>query len=175
MADGVLSDPQQSAQAITPFFEGTTTIGEWTLKCSTSDEPKTKDPNSVNFRRCLASLIVRANSKDTPVALVAVVRLIQNSDDVAMILHVPPMTDTTSLVQVALTDDQMVSLPVIQCDKNNCMALGVLKPDVYNAMLDRPRLAVIIPNGAGQDSNMIVPLPLFGLSEAIRAMRHVQE
>jgi invasion protein IalB len=168
---------QQAAAKVTPGFMGSAMVGEWNINCgkpaqridasnSAADPAKAHE---IKFGRCRSALLVR-NSKDTKkVALIAVFRLIDDSDEVALILHTPPIVKTGTKVLVALAEKQVIGLPVTNCEKGQCIALGLLKPRVYQQLIARPKLAVVVPLQAN-GQRMIIPLSMTGLPQSVEAM-----
>jgi hypothetical protein len=185
-------------------FNGDVQIGKWSLKCAPEAAPKpapaapqstdgattlnadgsavapaaapAKKPAGLELGRCRASLLVRPRNNPKIVSLVAVVRLIKDpgKDRVALILHVPPVNKVGAKLLVALTEKEVVGLPVLNCDKGQCVALGVLEQQVYQTLTARPGVAVVVPIQAGGKANgqrMVIPLSMQGLSDTIGAMK----
>ncbi len=185
----------QQAAKVTPGFIGQAVIGNWEVACAkaaaatpagpspskvpftlnASGQPEAAKPlvptqPELKFGRCRAALLVRSRSNPKSIALIAVFRLVGDSQDVALILRVPPVVKTGAKVLVALAEKQAVGLPVTNCEKGQCMALGILKPNVYAAMASKPRLAVVVPIQAN-GQRMIIPLSMVGLPESVAALR----
>jgi invasion protein IalB len=168
----------QAAAKVTPGFLGATAIGEWNVTCGKpaqhNDASDTgtdlAKAHEIKFGRCRSALLVR-NSKDTKkVALIAVFRLIDKSDEVALILHTPPVVKPGTKVLVALAEKQVIGLPVTNCEKGQCIAIGLLKPRVFQQLIGRPKLAVVVPLQAN-GQRMIIPLSMTGLPQSVEAMR----
>lgn len=125
---------------------------------------------TLKLGRCRAALLVRASDKKHSVVLIAVFRTVENDDSIAMILHTAPIAKVGTKVIVALADKKVIGLPVASCEKNQCIALGILKSKVYPQLVSRPKLVVVVPVAAtGQ--RMIIPLSTSGLSQSIDAMK----
>lgn len=170
----------EQASAITPGFIGSKDVGHWTVTCPPKPAPGAIDAGSANtadtgageirFVRCRASLLVRnrANTKD--VVLGAVARMIDGADQLALILHTPPVSKAGVKIIVALAERKIIGIPVVACDKKQCIAMSVLNADVYREVLGRPRLAVVIPiQATGQ--RMIIPLTMLGLPQSVEAIK----
>jgi len=188
------------AAKVGPGFLGTATIGKWDLNCAkeplhtgsaaeqgTPAAPANNaqgangtinatpantpaKPPEITFGRCRSSLIVRNRANKNAVALIAVFRLIDKAQEVALILHTPPVVKPGTKVIVALAEKQVISLPVTNCEKGQCIALGILRPDVYRQLVSRPKLAVVVPLQAN-GQRMIIPLTTSGLPQSVEAMR----
>jgi hypothetical protein len=76
----------------------------------------------LKFGRCRSSLLVRSRTNPKSVALIAVFRLMDDSEDIALILHVPPVVKPGTKVLVALAEKQAIGLPVTNCEKGQCIA-----------------------------------------------------
>jgi hypothetical protein len=123
----------------------------------------------VKFARCRTQLLVhdRANVKD--IVLGAVVRPIEGTDDLALILHIPPVSKPGIKVIVALAEKQIIGLPVSSCEKSQCIAMGVIRGSDFKQMLSKPRLAVVVPiQKTGQ--RMVIPMTTRGLRQSIGAI-----
>jgi invasion protein IalB len=156
------------------------TFGKWSVVCPPATaQNKVRVADDVALRRCRAQLLIHPDSDPGKTALAAIFRFVVGDDStVSLILHVPPPAagiPAPSQVLVAFTEDQVIALPVISCSADRCTALGMLKQDVFNTMLVHDRVAVVIPNGPGDDENIVVPLPLTGLPDAMAAMRKIAD
>jgi len=165
---------EKQAASVTAGFIGSQDIGPWVLSCpqQAADAPKDTLPgaNAVKFARCRTQLLVhdRANIKD--IVLGAVVRPIEDSDDIALILHIPPVSRPGIKVIVALAEKQIIGLPVSACGKSQCIAMGVLKSSDFKQVLSKPRLFVVVPiQKTGQ--RMFIPMTTRGLRQSIGAIK----
>jgi invasion protein IalB len=169
---------QQAAAKVTPGFLGVAPVGEWNVTCgkpaqridasNTASDPA--KAHEIKFGRCRSALLVRNRNDTKKVALIAVFRLIDDSDEVALILHTPPIVKPGTKVLVALAEKQVIGLPVTNCEKGQCIALGLLKPRVYQQLIARPKLAAVVPLQAN-GQRMIIPLSTIGLAQSVEAMR----
>lgn len=170
----------EQASAITLGFVGSKDIGQWTVTCPPKLAPGAIDAGGANstdtgageikFVRCRASLLVRnrANTKD--VVLGAVARMIDGADQLALILHTPPVSKAGVKIIIALAEKEIIGIPVVACDKKQCIAMAVLNSNVYTRVLARPKVAVVVPiQATGQ--RMIIPLTMLGLPQAVEAIK----
>jgi len=98
---------------------------------------KQNDELAAKYGRCRTALIVRKRGNTKEVVLIAVFRPIPGTDDVALILRYGPVSKVGGKVILALAKRQAVTLPVLGCDKTQCMAFGVLRPNVYSVVAPR--------------------------------------
>ena len=167
----------QQASAITPGFVGSKDIGHWTVTCPPKPAPGAIDAGGgdtvageIKFVRCRASMLVRnrANTKD--IVLGAVARMINGADQLALVLHTPPVSKAGVKIIVALAEKEISGIPVVSCDKKQCIAMGVLSTSVYQQLLARPRVAIVVPiQATGQ--RMIIPLTMLGLPQSVAAIK----
>lgn len=180
------ANPQQIAQSasvVKPGYIGTVDIGAWKLECGAAPK-ETPAPSSINaqgtaapapkgevkFGRCRTALLVHDKAHPKGVVLIAVLRPVQKTDELALILHVPPVTKPGAKVIVALAEKQIIGLPVANCEKTQCIAFGVLKSNVAAQLLARPRLAVVVTiQATGQ--RMVIPMSTQGLPQSVAALR----
>lgn len=164
----------RQAAGVTAGFIGSQDIGPWVLNCPQQavDAPKDTLPgvNTVKFARCRTQLLVHDSAHVKDVVLGAVVRPIEGSDDVALILHIPPVSKPGIKVIVALAEKQIIGLPVSACEKTQCIAMGVLMSSDFKQVLSKPRLAVVVPiQKTGQ--RMVIPMTTKGLRQSIDAIK----
>jgi invasion protein IalB len=191
---------QIAAQAarITPGFTGTVVVGQWEVRCdaktaeasaqnstvlNASGAPTTDGSKPANgakpaegqqvlkLGRCRSALIVRPRNNPQTFAVIAVFRLMEDSDNVALILHTQPVEKVGSKVLVGIADKQVIPITVTNCEKEQCIALGILVPKVYSVLATKQRLAIVVPIQA-TGKRMIIPLSLIGLPESVTAMRN---
>lgn len=164
----------RQAASVGAGFIGSQDIGPWILSCPQQavDAPKDTLPgaSTVKFARCRTQLLVHDSAHVKDIVLGAVVRPIEGSDGIALILHIPPVSKPGIKVIVALAEKQIIGLPVSACEKTQCIAMGVLKLSDFRQVLSKPRLAVVVPiQKTGQ--RMVIPMTTKGLRQAIDAIR----
>jgi hypothetical protein len=168
-ATGAPPNQQSGAAAPTLDASGGAAAPASSAASNTAAQPA-KPASDIKLGRCRAALLVRNSGKTKAVVLIAVFRLVEGADEIAMILHIPPVVQPGAKVIVALAEKEVIGLPVTGCEKGQCVALGILKPKVYPVLLARPKLAVVIPvPKTGQ--KMIIPVSMVGLPQSVQAMR----
>ncbi|HEX2592438.1 MAG TPA: invasion associated locus B family protein [Rhizomicrobium sp.] len=160
--------------SVTAGFIGTQDIGPWTLSCPQQavDDPKDALPgaDAVKFVRCRTQLLVRDSSNVQAVVLGAVVRPVEGSDDLTLILHTPPVSKPGANVIVVLAEKRIIGVRVNSCDKTQCIAIGVLKPVVYKEILAKPGVHVMVSvEKTGQ--RMYIPMTTKGLKQSLEAIK----
>jgi hypothetical protein len=125
---------------------------------------------AAKYGRCRTALIVRKRGHEKEIVLIAVFRPIPGSDDVALILRYGPVSKVGGKVILALAKRQAITLPVLGCDKTQCMAFGVLRPNVFGVVASVPGAEVVVPRAA-DGKRMIIPLSLLGMPDSVAAIR----
>jgi hypothetical protein len=164
-----------AAATVKPGFIGSVNIGVWNLNCVKAQSlapPPAAPPGGtqIRFGRCRLALPVHNSANKSSVVLIAVFHPVVKQNELALVLYTLPVSKPGAKVILALAEKQVIGLSVLQCQKTNCVALGVLKDDVYKKVISRPKLLAVIPYAAS-DKRMIVPVSTAGLPEAVAAMQ----
>ncbi|HEY1710905.1 MAG TPA: invasion associated locus B family protein [Rhizomicrobium sp.] len=164
-----------AAATVKPGFLGSVNIGVWNLNCVKA-QSLTPPPapvaggTQIRFGRCRLALPVHNAANHNSVALIAVFHPVVGADELALVLYTLPVSKPGAKVILALEQKQVIGLSVLQCQKANCVALGVLKDDVYRQVISRQHLVAVIPY-ASSEQRMIIPVSTVGLPQAVAAMQ----
>jgi len=177
----------RAAGEVQQGFTGVKMFGSWQLACppgpsgatSRAPVPFSLNPNprtaaavvaGETLGRCRTTLVFRR--KDNPKAIVLIVGLRLAGEKLALIVRFPALAKKGDSLQMRLAQGAL-KLPVSDCGKDGCLAVGLLGQQALDHVLASPSAILVYPTlRNGKPLGMLVPFN--GLKEAVAAMRRAE-
>jgi invasion protein IalB len=182
-ADAVAAAPSVS-------FTGSQRIGDWTLVCTPaaqqSAKPQAPIPFSLTGRpparqvqdqalgRCRTSLFLANKTNPQQILFAANFRLIWQTHALTLILRFPPSGQKGPIALIR-AGDKGIRIPVLTCTADVCTAAGRLDASAEALLYQNKNAVFVFPPGGDKDKQVVLPMPLAGLQQAIAKMRQVED
>ncbi|HEV2561532.1 MAG TPA: invasion associated locus B family protein [Rhizomicrobium sp.] len=188
--------PDKIAAQVEQGFVGAKMIGPWQLVClaspaiigaatpapppsapaphaalpHTAEAPVTHKP--ISLGRCRVTLAYLQKDSPKHVILTVNFRLVGEAEKLLMVVRLPPVAKAGDNLVLQLGRGGL-KLPVAGCQKESCMAAGVLGAQAQTGLFSTAKAELVLPPGAN-GKRAALPFPVMGLSAAITAMHRAE-
>jgi invasion protein IalB len=167
---GIEATTQAEVAQISKGFSGTRFIGSWVLVCS-KPAPKTSQESQTVVGACRMARAYRDNSGR--LILTLAFRYAGAPKVLTMIIRFPPIGRKGQFLLVVLGKQSTLKLPVFDCAKDSCVAVGALVPAATALLLSSPQARVILPP-TSDGKQYTIGIRLDGLSASLSAMQRAE-
>jgi invasion protein IalB len=156
-------------------FAGTEFIGPWSLACSAASAvktpsqtgPATPSASQKSVGRCRMARGYR--DRNGQLVLAVAFRFAGPAKVLTMIVRYPPSGRKGQYVTVGLSHQTSLRLPIYDCAKQSCVAVGALIPAAESLLLGSPDAQVVLPPQA-DGKQYTIGIRLDGLAAALAVM-----
>jgi len=167
---GIEATTQAEVAQISKEFSGTRFIGSWVLVCS-KPASKTDQKSQTVVGRCRMARAYRDNSGR--LILTLAFRYAGAPKVLTMIIRFPPIGRKGQFLLVVLGKQSTLKLPVFDCAKDSCVAVGALVPAATALLLSSSQGRVVLPP-TSDGKQYTIGIRLDGLPASLSAMQRAE-
>jgi invasion protein IalB len=167
---GIEATTQAEIAQISKGFAGTRFIGSWVLVCSKARAPASQSPQAV-VGPCRMARAYRDNNGR--LILTVAFRYAGTPKVLTMIVRFPPVGRKGQSLLVVLGKQSTLKLPVFDCAKDSCVAVGALVPAATALLVSSAQARVVLPP-TSEGKQYTIGIRLDGLSAAIAGMQRAE-
>lgn len=167
---GIEATTQAEVAQISKGFLGTRFIGSWVLVCSKTAVPAVQKPQSV-VGPCRMARAYRDNNGR--LILTVAFRYAGAPKVLTMIVRFPPIGRKGQFVLFVLGKQATLKLPVFDCAKDSCVAVGALVSAATSLLESSGQARVVLPP-APDGKQYTISIRLDGLPTALAGMQRAE-
>jgi invasion protein IalB len=167
---GIEATTQAEIAQISKGFVGTRFIGSWVLVCSKPQEQSNQKPQAM-VGPCRMARGYRDNNGR--LVLTVAFRYAGTPKTLTMIVRFPPIGHKGQYLLFVLGKQSTLKLPVFDCAKDSCVAVGALVPAATSLLVSSPQARVVLPP-ASDGKQYTVGIRLDGLPAALDGMKRAE-
>ncbi|HEX3666365.1 MAG TPA: invasion associated locus B family protein [Rhizomicrobium sp.] len=172
LSSGIEGVTRSEIAQINSGFSGTKYIGSWALTCS-SAKAAAEDPATANGSVGRCRMARGYKDKFGQLILAIAFRYAGPGKQLTMIVRYPPVGSKGQYLTLVLATKMSLRLPVFDCTKSACLAVGALIPAAQSLLVAAPQAAVVLPAPPGARQYTIA-VRLDGLAPALDGMRRAE-
>lgn len=167
---GIEGTTQAEIAQISQGFLGTRFIGSWVLVCSKTPAPTSQNPQAI-VGPCRMARAYRDNNGR--LVLTVAFRYAGAPKVLTMIVRFPPIGRKGQYLLVVLGKQSTLKLPVFDCAKDSCVAVGALVP-AATALLESSAQARVVLPPTPDGKQYTIAIRLDGLPVALAGMQRAE-
>ncbi|HEX9159730.1 MAG TPA: invasion associated locus B family protein [Rhizomicrobium sp.] len=167
---GIEATTQAEVAQISRGFLGTKFIGPWILVCSKQPSPTTQTPQAI-VGPCRMARAYRDNNGR--LVLTVAFRYAGAPKVLTVIVRFPPLGRKGQFLLIVLGKQSTLKLPVYDCAKDSCVAVGALVP-AATALLESSAQARVVLPPTSDGKQYTIGIQLDGLPAALAAMQRAE-
>lgn len=167
---GIEGTTRAEIAQISKGFSGTRYIGSWVLVCSKLPKIAGQKPQA-QIGPCRMARAYRDNSGR--LILTLAFRYAGLPKVLTMIVRFPPVGRKGQFLLLVLGKQSTLKLPVFDCDRDSCVAVGAMVPTATSLLLSSAQGRVVLPP-TPDGKQYTIRIQLDGLPEALAAMQRAE-
>ena len=167
---GIEATTQAEIAQISKGFLGTRFLGSWVLVCSKPPAPTAQKPQAI-VGPCRMARAYRDNNGR--LVLTVAFRYAGAPKVLTMIVRFPPVGRKGQFVLFVLGKQSTLKLPVFDCAKDSCVAVGALVPAATSLLQSSGQARVVLPP-TPDGKQYTISIRLDGLPEALSGMQRAE-
>jgi invasion protein IalB len=167
---GIEATTQAEVAQISKGFSGTRFIGSWVLVCS-KPAPKTGQKPQTVVGPCRMARAYRDNNGR--LILTLAFRYAGAPKVLTMIVRFPPVGRKGQFLLIVLGKQSTLKLPVYDCAKDSCVAVGALVPAATSLLFSASQARVVLPP-TPDGKQYTIGIRLDGLPASLAAMQRAE-
>lgn len=167
---GIEATTRAEIAQISKGFSGTRFIGSWVLVCSKPAATASQKPQSV-VGPCRMARAYRDNNGR--LILTVAFRYAGSPKVLTMIVRFPPVGRKGQYLLFVLGKQSTLKLPVFDCAKDSCVAVGALVPAATSLLISTAQARVVLPPTA-DGKQYTIDIRLDGLPAALAGMQRAE-
>ena len=167
---GIEGTTQAEIAQISRGFSGTRFIGSWVLVCSKPTAQTAQKPQAI-VGPCRMARAYRDNNGR--LVLTVAFRYAGSPKVLTMIVRFPPIGGKGQYVLFVLGKQSTLKLPVFDCAKDSCVAVGALVPAATSLLVSSPQARVVLPP-TPDGKQYTIGIRLDGLQGALAGMQRAE-
>jgi len=168
---GIEGTTQAEIAQISKGFSGTRFIGSWVLVCSKPGPAVANERPQAIVGPCRMARAYRDNSGR--LVLTVAFRYAGAPKVLTMIVRFPPIGRKGQFLLVVLGKQSTLKLPVFDCAKDSCVAVGALVPAATSLLVSSPQARVVLP-ATSDGKQYTIGIQLDGLPAALAGMQRAE-